>query len=429
MSGSRTPGSTPADSAQIEQPGRRARGRDGLADEAADERRVAGVRHRAPHQVHLDEVARAGRDDGVDADPGAVRAEGRAVADELVRQGGPQDLLPGARAQRQVEDAEGDGGRAGSPSGPRRAARRRPRRRRRRSGRSHAPATGPAGTPPRPRAGSAGAPRAPGPPARRGRAARRAGDPQALGRDEPLEVAQRAEVDVGRREPGVRQRPGDRHGPAQPPGEARSRQWPKLGNETIPTRPTRIISRSTRRRAVGRLERLGEHDHVEPVVLELGQARVDVGLHHRDAARDAGVEGLGVDLDALAAAAAGARSARPAGRRRRSRGRAPATRPGPSPRRPGGRASRGRPRGRRRSRNAATVRWYSGISSRNESCPWGEAISRKVTWAPAAESTRTISREWAVSKRQSLSNETTRKRVSPAARAWEVAAGSANASK
>ena len=64
-----------------------------------------------------------------------------------------------------------------------------------------------------------------------------------------------------------------------------------------------------------------------------------------------------------------------------------------------------------RSTKAATVRWYSGTGSRNESWPCGEAISRNVTGTRAAVSTRTISRECAVGKRQSVSNESTRKRV------------------
>ena len=74
-------------------------------------------------------------------------------------------------------------------------------------------------------------------------------------------------------------------------------------NETMPVSATRIISRSTRARAPGRLQGQREHHDVERPVGEIGQALVDIGGDDRDAARHAGVEGLRGDLDALALAA------------------------------------------------------------------------------------------------------------------------------
>src|SRR5262249_31878288 len=58
------------------------------------------------------------------------------------------------------------------------------------------------------------------------------------------EVEDRAEVDVGRVEPLRRQRMGDRHAPCTSRCQ-RTRQWPKLGNETMARRPMRTSCFST----------------------------------------------------------------------------------------------------------------------------------------------------------------------------------------
>src|SRR4029079_12877135 len=63
-------------------------------------------------------------------------------------------------------------------------------------------------------------------------------------------------------------------------------------------------------------------------------------------------------------------------------------------------------------RKAATSDWYPGTSMRNESCPQGDSTSWWRTSAPSASSSRVRWRECSVPKRQSLSNDTARKRVS-----------------
>ena len=126
--------------------------------------------------------------------------------------------------------------RRGSPSGSRPAARRRPGRRRklriesmwrRLSSRT---GTRPGGE----QVGPARRARRRGPPSA---SSRRRSSRVPLGPRQRLEVADRAEVDVRRLVPAVGQRPRDGHPPSTS-SCARRRQWPKFGNETIPTRPT-----------------------------------------------------------------------------------------------------------------------------------------------------------------------------------------------
>ena len=87
----------------------------------------------------------------------------------------------------------------------------------------------------------------------------------------------------------------------------RRRQWPKLGNDTIDVAPDAHHLRAAPARgwcvACSVCDRITTSKR--PVV-ELAEARVDVGLQHRHAARHAGVEAVGRDLDAVPLAAAGA---------------------------------------------------------------------------------------------------------------------------
>ena len=56
-------------------------------------------------------------------------------------------------------------------------------------------------------------------------------------------------------------------------------------------------------------------------------------------------------------------------------------------------------------RKCPSAAWYSGTSSRNESCPHGEVISMCSAAHPAARSSRAMRAECALEKRQSVSNE------------------------
>src|SRR6185437_12978941 len=63
-----------------------------------------------------------------------------------------------------------------------------------------------------------------------------------------------------------------------------------------------------------------------------------------------------------------------------------------------------------RSNHVRTTAWYCGLSSRNASWPWGAAISAYETSRRSRTSAFTISRERDAGKRQSVVNDTTRKR-------------------
>ena len=85
---------------------------------------------------------------------------------------------------------------------------------------------------------------------------------------------------------------------------SRCDQWPKLGNVTIASRPTRSISStisSMCRIACSVCDRI---DAVERAVVEAREAALEVALQHVDAVLHAGEEAGVVDLDAVAVGAA-----------------------------------------------------------------------------------------------------------------------------
>ena len=104
------------------------------------------------------------------------------------------------------------------------------------------------------------------------------------------EIADRAEVDVGRVVPGIGQVARHRHAAASGRESTRTRQWPKLGKETIAFWPMRSICSTTIARPVRRLQRLAEDDEVEGIVGIVDEVGVGVALDHRQAARDAFVD-------------------------------------------------------------------------------------------------------------------------------------------
>ena len=88
---------------------------------------------------------------------------------------------------------------------------------------------------------------------------------------ERVEVGDRAQVDVRRVVPLVGQRVGHRHAAAQ--DLQRCVQWPKFGNVTIASRPTRSISATIVLGVAHRLQRLRQDHAVERRVVEARRAR------------------------------------------------------------------------------------------------------------------------------------------------------------
>ena len=309
----------------------------------------------------------AGREDGVDADPGAVGAERRPVADPLA----PAARRAGCSARRAERSARftipNAAARTRKPQWT--AASRSPN-----ASTASMKARiesirlpGSAGTRPRRRAGWAAAPRArarpapssseqraaprpagpPPPPAARSRGACRGGCSASRTRGAAACGSPASSRAAAGRRAGASGRSW---------GTRRSRRGRRASSPAVPE-PGRRVAWSA----------CDSTTRSKPSSSNSGRPVVDVGLHHREPARDAGVERLRIALDALHPAAAGADQLRQQLALAARRGRAPATRSGTIPATTC-RSGLTAPASRwRRSRNPATVRWYSGISSRNES--------------------------------------------------------------
>ena len=76
---------------------------DRLDDERRGERRVGRARQAVLDEVDLDHVAAAGGQDRVDPDAGRVRTERAAVLEPAPGVGGAHDVLPGPRAEEQLD--------------------------------------------------------------------------------------------------------------------------------------------------------------------------------------------------------------------------------------------------------------------------------------------------------------------------------------
>ena len=77
-----------------------------LDDEGRGERRVRGVPHSPLGEVELDDVSGPGWRDRIDAYAGDVGAEDAAVRHALGGIRGPQDVLPSANAQGELDDVK-----------------------------------------------------------------------------------------------------------------------------------------------------------------------------------------------------------------------------------------------------------------------------------------------------------------------------------
>src|SRR5918994_7476926 len=79
-----------------------------LDDERRRQRGIGRVPDAALRQVELDEVTGPGGRDRVDADSRQIGAEHAPVGDALTRVRGPQDVLPAAHPQGELDDVEED---------------------------------------------------------------------------------------------------------------------------------------------------------------------------------------------------------------------------------------------------------------------------------------------------------------------------------
>ena len=99
-------GRTPITAAQTMNPAADDRVEQRLHHERRRERRVARPLDPVPDQVELDDIARAGRRDRVDPDPGQIGAEDAPVPDLAPGIGGPQDRLPGVRRSAEPHEVD-----------------------------------------------------------------------------------------------------------------------------------------------------------------------------------------------------------------------------------------------------------------------------------------------------------------------------------